>query len=351
LRVFYRDDDQRGFISTQINSPSNPVFYSVFNSDLQIFERRGSSLSVSSNTDLFFFFTSNGQLYSSPTDGNGPLINYTETLNTVSDGLFRRTTDRQGIFFSTEIDDTFRHQLFFTNVDGSSNPTFITELPEDTDIDTFPRVNSDDTRVVYITETFLDNRVEILQLFSAPLDGSSAPIALSEPLTATNADIDFFISGDNSSVIFITENFDNNEESIFIASIDGSFNTRLIDSGESIHQFLETSNSQSLVYKITEDSGASFIKSIPIDAIEPTQPITISGTASRFNNFVLGPNENDVFYVGGNQSHIFKTSIDGNSPSVNINSESVDSSSELVIVDDTLFFISSFDNLLFIFYP
>jgi len=345
-RVFFRDDDSSSFISTEING-DNPVIYSYFNTDLQMFESRGSSLSVISSIDRFFFFTSSGQLISSPSDGNGTSINYTETLNTTGDGFFRLTNDRQRVFFSTQVSETSRHQLFSTNVDGNSDPVFITELPENTDVDFLPRISADDQRVVYVTETFLPDSVEILQLFSAPLDGSTAPVALSAPFTGQSTDIDFFITDDSSGVVFITEEFTNDVEQIFFSPIDGSVEPTLIDTGTNINQFEEVPGNETLVYSITEPlgfSGGSFIRSIPINAIGQDQPNVLGQLIDPSINFAVSEDGNFVFFaeeVFAETRIIFRASIDDSSPLVNVVDLRIERNSDLLIVDNKLFFIGS----------
>ena len=312
---------------------------------------------IDENTNFVMFSTNGNGLYSTLIDGSSEIFDLTNGIesNHAVD-RFRITRDRQRVIFSAEILDTRRFQLFVTNIDGSSTPTLITELPENTDTNGNTVVsNVTDTIAIYNTRTFLGNGVEAIQIFSVTIAENSAPIALSEPLIGDNLDVTFSAVQDDL-VIYINENIDTGVSELYVSPIDGSSSPILIDSGISIHHFDGNGDSRTLVYSITEpisnSSNHTVLKSISLDNVENESPVIISQLNGNIGDnidtsidFVVSNDDRFVFYADDSVSpkRFMRASINNSSPLVRIvgarNNIRIAEGSPLEISNNNVFFI------------
>ena len=327
----------------------------IRDSDNPVFEEIRGFFSPS-NTTLLFFTTSESNIYSVPNDGNGPAINLSNGLETI--GFFSLSEDRKIIAFFALVEG--QTQLFSTNTDGSSNPVLITELSQNINTDFFnPNLTRqsfslDGSLIFYTVESTLFNGDIVTQLFSVPSDGSLPPTPLSDQL---EGDIDFITSEDGKYIAFTNQSFFNVETSLYIAPVDRSSESILVDSGDTIHRFNDFDNGQFLVYSITEPvpgttSTHSVIKSIPFNSHRTESPVIISETNNGVGlnidtrtNFEVSSDGKFVFYIDDSMPTklINRASIDNSTPIINVIGEKNGlrglRDSDLVIVDDKLFFI------------
>jgi len=268
-----------------------------------------------SNVDSVIFSTNEGGLYSASTDGSTPTVSLTRGIEgSFEVDRFRLTHDRQKVVFSAEVFGVDRFQLFITNTDGSSEATLLTEFPENTDTDgDRVTINVDDTRAVYNTRTLLPNGIEMQQVFTILLDGSSEPVALGEPLIGEDLNVAIRLIQDDL-LTYINEDsnidFQSRVAELYVAPIDGSSEAILIDSGHRINGLDGDGDSRRLVYVISEPtdipnfrfSTQNVLKSISLDNARTTQPIIISeffrtDAFSAVGDFVVSDDEKFVYYV------------------------------------------------------
>ena len=286
-----------------------------------------------SDTDFEVFLTSDRNLYSIKNNDMGSAILLSSGYEV---DRFRVTRDRQTVLFSAEIFPN--NQIIFSiPIDGSSEATQIHVLPENSDVDGTMIVSIDSSRVIYIVETFLENSVESLQLYSTPIDGSSPPSALGDSVTGTASDIDFELSDDGTFVAFLLEESVFGSfgalDRLFTAPIDGSASITTIATFQNIINFDITNDSQTILYSEEDRNQDGFfvsrLFSAPFDDSAPHVSIVPSNNAEfsiGSRDFQASDNSEFVFYSAWNlstfETKLFRSNADGSGNSIQVSANS-----------------------------
>ena len=265
---FIFDDDDSRILG--IDNANNRIISSFLNGD-SLIELAAPNIDIinaisveNANTSLQVFTTSDGQLYSINSDGTEPATLLSSNLSSgplVGRDFvdrFRISRDRQTVVFSAFLNFFQRQQIFTVPIDGSADPVLIHTLPFDSDVDALFNFSIDNQKVVYIVETFFDNSIETLTLYSTAIDGSSAPISLGS-VTGETVDIDFELSSDGNFLVYSLQNIsldlldapsqtaDSIGDALFASSLEGQ-NQTIISIGSLIQDADISRDSQNIIY-------------------------------------------------------------------------------------------------------
>jgi Tol biopolymer transport system component len=246
---------------------------------------------------------------------NGPLV---EGGN-VDDYLF--SPDSQRVVYVADQGKDEVWELYSAPMDGSSAAVKLNaDLTENGDIYNAPwaavKISPDSQRVIYIADQDSD---EVWELYSVPIDGSSGPVKLNGALT-TGGDVvasfrDLLISPDSQRVIYLADQETDESEELYSVPIDGSsapvkLNTTL--AGESVIAFTVSPDSSRVVYNAEQDTQfICELYSMPLQGGVP--PTKLNHPLEQFDcigsDFVITSDSSRVIYTDFDGLYI--TALDG----------------------------------------
>ncbi|MAB78045.1 MAG: hypothetical protein CMJ89_01715 [Planctomycetes bacterium] len=181
------------------------------------------------------------ELYSAPVDGslasvklNGPLVSGGNVGNTFSVGeqVFfsgRRFLAAGGrAVYLADQEESQTYELFSAPLDGSAAPVKLNGLlPVDGDVHADFVASSDGTHIVYRADQEVDN---VHELFAAPIDGSAPPMKISGPLQSSgdvrtsigSAGPPFSVSPDGAWVVYTADAEVDQQVELYSVPIDAS---------------------------------------------------------------------------------------------------------------------------------
>jgi len=262
---------------------------------------------------------------SAPVRLNGPLVAGGDVIPQVD-----ISSDSSRVVYVADEDVDEIRELFSVPIDGSSAPVQLNGplVAGGTVISGFLSISSDSSRVVYSADEVTN---EVFELFSVPLDGGAAPVRLNGSLVA-GGDVDYpsvWLAPDASRVVYRADEHTNDRLELFSAPIDGSSpSVKLHPSllfGQSVGQVRITPDSSRVVYVSNAiQSFKNELFSVPIDA--SSAPVKLNPTPV-FNgdvlDFAIDPKGRSVLYKGNvldaDLFELFSAPIDGSSPSRRVN--------------------------------
>ena len=227
---------------------------------------------------------------------------------------FEKLIDPNEKYVIHRIDDANRNLagIFSRPIDGSSPPIRLNDPLPLTGFHSFNfKISPDGKYVVY---TSGQNAVSVRELFSVPIDGSSAPIKLNDTLTEGGFVRSFEISPDSQFVVYNADQINGNVINLFVAPINVESDSSRIDpdaftvegdliSGNVSSNFKITPDSQNVVYITNQTSNFDFeLFRVSIDG----------GTRQRLNDDLVADNtiDSDPASPDGNVTD-FKISNNG----------------------------------------
>lgn len=229
------------------------------------------------------------ELFVAPSNGSGPSVKISGTL--VNGGVVEPgvgfTPDGGHVVYRADALQDNVVQLFTAPSDGFSAAVPLSGAHAvGGDVHTnyifgLPAFLMNAGRVVYRADTVTVGQIE---LFSAPLDGSAAPIRLNGLLVAQGAVTDFELAADGSRVFFRTDALVDQLYELYSAPIDGSSPAsrinRVSSGPNSSVPFRVTSDGNLTFYRGAEDEpGFVHLYRRRSDASEP--PNIVNGTLSQ----------------------------------------------------------------------
>jgi hypothetical protein len=130
------------------------------------------------------------------------------------------------------------------------------KLSDDQNTNPIVLVSPDGNRVVYTA-----NLGAAARLYSAPTDGSAAPVPLNELQVAANSVTQFAISLDSSRVVFLFQNPATGQQELYSVPIGGGPQSRLnsnLQGFASITNFLISSDSSQVVFRADLSADGEF---------------------------------------------------------------------------------------------
>ena len=242
--------------------------------------------------------------------------------------------------------------IFSSPIDGSSPAVRLNSPLPLGGLITFDfKISPDGRFVVYRAN---QNESTAQELFSVPIDGSSAPVRLNNPLTDRGDVLAFEISPDSNLVVYKADEITAGINNLFVVPVDGSSDasridpdvftivgdtTEVIDAGvpiptdnPNVNTFKITPDGQNVVYMTAQTAGF---------AIELFRVSINGGSRQRLNGDLVGPDTPDReannpggdvidFKISNNgqrvsyladqitdgQFELFTTTINGNNPSL-----------------------------------
>jgi hypothetical protein len=173
----------------------------------------------------------------------------------------------------------------------------------DRDVTAFA-ITGDETRVVFLADRDND---DVFQLYSVPLNGSTAPIRISTDLGASSKDVtSFLISLDSTRVVYLADQDTDEVFELYSVPVAGGTVAKLsggtMVSGGDVLEFNISPNSAKVVFRadrITDGVGELF--SVPIDGGEPDN---ISGSLVSGGSIVEPPPGLTSFLISTNSATV-----------------------------------------------
>ena len=191
------------------------------------------------------------------------------------------------------------------------------------------RVTPDGARVVFRADLDVD---EVFEIFSAPTDGSAAPVQLNGTLTQ-HGDVgeDFEIAPDGSHVAFLADGRVNTIDELYCAPIDGSAPAVRVSVNaavEFVTVFRFTPDSTRLVFQGRTSDQRDELWCVPLDgssALEVSDDMPPGG--NPFDNFTISPDSTLLVYVADAVTEglpeIFSAPLDASAPAVKLSATPV----------------------------
>lgn len=204
--------------------------------------------------------------------------------------------------------------LFFRHIAGDVNAA---------------RVTPDGTRVVFLADLDADEHFE---LFSAPTDGSAAPVRLNATLTQHGDVSDrFALSPDGLHVAFLADGHTNTVDELYCAPVDGSAPAARVSTYaavEFVTVFRFTPDSTRLVFQGRTSDQRDELWCVPLDgssALEVSASMPPGG--NPFDNFSISPDSTLLVYVADAVTEgvpeIFSAPLDASAPAVKLSTTPV----------------------------
>ena len=202
------------------------------------------------------------QILSVPIDGSAAPVDLTPPAvrSARSSRGYEITPDGARVVYRVDQDLNRVFELFSAPIDGSSAPVKLnTPLPSGRHVEQF-RVSQDGRRVVYLADFSATN---VFELFSVPIEGGSPPVRLNGPLVpGSDVDFDFEISPNSRLVAFIAQ-LSPTEAALWVAPIDGRFPARAIQANPmTMGRF--TPDSRRIVVRVRKGEGPIDLYSVTI---------------------------------------------------------------------------------------
>lgn len=189
-------------------------------------------------------------------------------------------------------------------------------------IQTTVALSADGTRVVYLADQEIDDSVE---LFSVPIDGSAAPIQLNGPLASNQSHvIEFGITADGARVVYRAHQDSVDAVELYSAPVDGSaapikLNGPLVSGGDVLDVFFSP-DGQSVVYLADQTTdGLWNLHGVPVDG--STGAVQLSEATSSSHQIgvpAITPDGAEVFFCASSSPpgilKLFRVPIDGGAP-------------------------------------
>jgi dipeptidyl aminopeptidase/acylaminoacyl peptidase len=264
-------------------------------------------------------------LFGVPTDASSAPVQLAPTLTSPRGAPYELRIDRDSrlLVYGTDQDAGDVNELYAVPLDGSAPPLKLSgALVAGGDV--MAGVLLVDGRALYRADQELDERVE---LYSVPLDGSSPPVKLSGALVA-GGDVReaFEVTPDGRRVVYIADQDADERVELYSAPVDGSaapvkLNATLVPGGDVVSTpgipFRISPDGRRVVYRADQVRDEVLeLYSVPIDRSGP--PLQISGFLPAGGDvlaeFEVTADGREVLYVADQRLddvfELFRTPID-----------------------------------------
>jgi CSLREA domain-containing protein len=264
------------------------------------------------------------EVYSVPIDGSAAPTKLNDTLASGgSVGLGQPTPDGSTVLYTADQEIDGEWGLYSVPVDGSDSATRISGS-ETTAEFSLGKTSPDSARVVYVAETAAGVR----ELFSVPVDGSSPPVTLNDPLVTGGAAWSLYeITADSSSVVYWADQDDDEVFELYSVAIDRStapvkLNDPLPIGGDVDSSFFLSPDSQWVVYRADQGTDEVYeLYSVPVDrSAAPARlhdPLAPWGDVS-FTTAIISADSTRVVFIADaetdEQSELYVSNIAGGAP-------------------------------------
>jgi hypothetical protein len=266
-----------------------------------------------------------------PIDGSAAAVKLNPALTSADQDVFsffRISADSTTVVYTADQDINGATELYSVPIDGSAaavklNPAFTSA---DQDVFSFFRISADSTTVVYTADQDINGATE---LYSVPIDGSSAAVKLNPAFTSSDQFVfDFNISADSTTVVYAAVQDINDTAELYSVPIDGSaaavkLNPAFTSSDQFVFDF--SADSTTVVYAAVQDiNDTAELYSVPIGggAVVKLNPAFTSADQDVFN-FLISADSTTVVYRAdqdiNNAFELYSVPIDGSAAAVKLN--------------------------------
>jgi hypothetical protein len=267
------------------------------------------------------------ELYSVPIDGSAPPIQ----INTPMPSghylsSFQINSNSNTVVYRADQDTIGVHELYSVPIDGSTLPTKLNGTHVG-NVDYF-QISIDGSQVVYsIKENLMGYLTE---LYSVPIDGSAAPIKLNDTLGPGGTLGSYFIiSASSNRVVYLSEYDYMSDPELYSVPIDGStapikLNGALVYGGM-IKEYQISADGNQVVYRADQDTMyVDELYSVPIDG--SIAPVKLNGTlvgGGIVSNYQISTDSSQVIYLADQDTdeiyELYSGPIDGNTIPIKLN--------------------------------
>ncbi len=269
------------------------------------------------------------ELYSVTTDGrtspvklSGPLV-----LGRII-SRFLISPDGSRVVYRADQEQDELFELYSVPIDASASPVKLNGPVVDLGaiFDDF-QVSSDSSRVVYRGD---QDTNDVVELYSAPIDGSAEPVRLNATLASGGAVLDFQISPDSTLVLYEADQDTNDLLELYSVPVDSSASPVNLSGplapGGGVLGFQISPDSTRAVFRAHQDlSGVFELFSAPIDG--SAGPVELSGTlvagGDVTGSYRISPDSGRVVYRSDQEQdevfELFSAPIDGGVQAVRLN--------------------------------
>ena len=231
------------------------------------------------------------ELYSVPLDGSATPIKLNNTLGPggTLGSYFKISVGSNRVVYLSEYDYMSDPELYSVPIDGSTAPIKLNgTLVSGGEVKEF-EISADGSRVTYRADQDTDY---VDELYSVPIDGSSAPIKLNGTLVSGGVVSIYQISADSSQVVYRADQNTDDVYELFSVPLNGSsapikLNGTLVSGGEVGQSPKISADSSRVVYRADQDTDDVFeLYSVPIDGSSPpfklNETVTSGGDVRSF---------------------------------------------------------------------
>ncbi len=297
------------------------------------FSDDGAMLAYSADADSDS--ATNFNVFAGPSDGSAaPLRMHTLPSGATGSQIFRLNDDGSWIAMAGRFDASSTNRVYTSNTSIADNAIDLSGTLVANGNASSPLFIPGTDTVVFRADKFTDN---VIEMFSAPADGSVAPTRLLTPsFTPGEAVSSHGITADGSRVVFVAVYQTPGVSHLYSVPASGGTPTRLsqlTDPAADVNQaFRLTPDSQRAVYRANDPNPANqSIFSVPLDGssapvdLGPTFNIAVGAVAP---DFAVSPDSTTVVYLADPDTdaftELFAAPLDGSAAPLKLNDLSFD---------------------------
>ncbi len=211
------------------------------------------------------------------------------------------------VVYNGDQDSRGVYELYSVRLDGSTQPVKLSgEMVEGGSLVDFGgsfRISPDGSRVVYRADQETDG---VMELFSAPVDGSGAAVKLNGTLAAGGGTLSYEISADSQYVVYRADQDVDGVDELYRVPLDGSggpekLNDPLV-AGGNVSDFTFSPDSQWVLYLADQDTDDVIeLYRVPLDgsagAMKLNGTLVAGGDVGFGGNFFVSPDSQRVIYL------------------------------------------------------
>ena len=231
--------------------------------------------------------------------------------------------DGSRVVYHADQDRNDVFEVFSAPVDGSAGPVKLSDPSSFVQLDTV-RISPDGTRVAYVADEEANPLFDLFELYTVPIDGSASPVRVSGALVSGgDVEPDFQFSPDGSWLVYRADQVLNNRIELFSVPADGSLSARRLNTtlanDRDVKSFGISPDGERVVYIANQNAFQNQeLHSVPIDGSSPAVALEAGLTPGVFVfAFELSPGGGYVVYSarhGSSAARLFRVPIAGGEP-------------------------------------
>lgn len=240
---------------------------------------------------------------------------------------FQISANSNYVLYLTDQDTDDVFELYSVPINGSTPPVKLNNpLVDGYGVYYGYQISTDSSRVIYQADQNLDY---VLELYSVPIDGSAPPIQINTPMPSGHNLSSFQISNNSNTVVYCADQDTIGVHELYSVPIDGSAApTKLnhtLANGSEVWLFQFSSTENLLVYSVKNEPYTTELYSVPLDG--STTPIKLNDTlepgGTLGSYFKISAGSNRVIYLSAydymSDPELYSVPIDGSTAPTKLN--------------------------------